>query len=303
MSRFTILDPSNDPLAQGRPASDGTTDRVLRGFVYAWAVDSQNREISWNHLKGDATLVDYRGSSAWEYNAWSFQDAQGLPPGTLLNSPYGQLDLDGIEYVAGYAQLQLDFYAAGSSPFDGGGGPFASTITLDTDLTLHPIQADLRQETNGPVTTKANFVIWNEDETQFTGLHRCITCWDQTLLSLYAPVGNHFLMSNLQTDKGRARIDGIASQVCDFLPPYFDASQSVSLLGVAAKRLTFGNGTSFAAGGLNLTGMGAEPRAAAILYDVIGGGGGPPTLVAPEDEGAQQLRWTEQTVERALKPR
>ncbi len=235
VSRFTILDPSNDPLTQGRPATDGSGDRVLRGFVYAWAVDSQNREISWNHLKGDATLVNYMKSTAWEYNAWAFQSAEDLDPGTLLHEPYGRLDLDGVEYVSSYDQLQLDFYAAGSTAFSGGGGPFATTVTMDTDLTLHPVSADLRQETNGPVKTKANFVIWNEDETQLTGLHRCITCWDQQLLSLYAAVGNHFLLANLQTDKGRARIDGLAG-INDCGP----GTVTASLLGVSAKQLTFG---------------------------------------------------------------
>ncbi len=279
---FTILDPSSNPLTPGRPATDGSTDRVLRGFMYAWAVDNQNREISWNHLKGDVTIVNYRDGTSWEYNAWAFQDAQDRQPGSLLDSPYGQLDLNGSEYVSGYAQLQFDFFAAGSTALSGGGGPFASAISLDTSLTLHPVQADFRQEGNGPVTTKANFVIWNEDETQLTGLHRCISCWDQTLLSFYRTAGNHFLLANLQTDKGRARIDGIAGiNDCGI------QAQAVSLLGVAAKHIAFASGGHFDSAGGNLVGLGTEPRDAAIRYDLVGGGGGPPTL---QDPGQNQLQ-------------
>ncbi len=273
VSPFTILDPSNDPTSPGRPADDGTTDRVLRGFIYAWAVDYQNREVSWNHLHGNATIVNYRDGTAWEYNAWSFQDAENRPAGTLLLPPYGQLDLDGVEYAPAYDQLQLDFLASGSMAFTGGGGPFAGAVTVDTRLTLHPVPADLRQENEGVVTTKANFVIWNEDETQLTSLHRCITCWDQTLLSLYAVAGNQFLLENLQTDKGRARIDGIAG-INDCGP----AAQAAPLLGVAAKYLSFSGGGTFDAAGTNLVGLGTEPRVAAIRYDIPDL---PPTLVNP----------------------
>ena len=175
-----------------RPATDGSADRVLRGYMLAFAVDEDCCPIAWNHLKGDATIVNYRDGTAWEYNAWSFQTAFNLDPGT----PVGDCDtaalaLDGLTYVQPYALLLLDFYAPGGDFFD-------------TDLTLHPVDADLRQEGRGPLSTKASFVIWNEDETQFTNLHRCITCWDQQLLSLYTEGGvqNHFL--SLQTDKGKA---------------------------------------------------------------------------------------------------
>jgi hypothetical protein len=211
VSSFTILDPSGDPLAQGRPALDGTTDRVLRGSIYAWAVDAEENEIAWNHLQGSGTVVNYGNGSAWEYNAWAFQVVAPVMHGGLALPPFGRLDLDGVEYTPGFNQLLLDFQAAGSNGFSGGAFP---NVLTQTDLTLHPIGVDLRQENHGPITTKATFVVWNENETQFTGLHRCITCWDQTLLSLYSEASNHFLVGNLQTDKGKARIDGVASTIC-----------------------------------------------------------------------------------------
>jgi hypothetical protein len=216
VSPFTILDPSGDPLAQGRPAPDGSGDRVLRGFVYAWACNVNGCQVAWDHLKGDALLVNYMNGSAWEYNAWAFQSvgAAGAAPAqnpANFGAVCGEIDLDGAEYVAPYSQLLLDFYAVGSLAFSGG-NPL-QTVSVDTDLTLHPVDAILTQD-GGPYTTKATFVIWNENETQFTGLHRCITCWDQTLLSQYSDAANHFLAGNLQTDKGKARIDSDASTLC-----------------------------------------------------------------------------------------
>ena len=64
---------------------------------------------------------------------------------------------------------------------------------LDTDLTLLPMLIDLRQDSEGPVTTKAHSDIWNQNEDGLSGTTRCITCWDQTLLSAYE-LPNHFMI-------------------------------------------------------------------------------------------------------------
>ena len=257
---FTVLDPGNPP---GRPDLDGPAgSRVLRGYVLAWAVgifdavDPVFEEIRWNHLKGDAVIVNYATTTAWEYNAYAFQAVtamHGYPTDTVP----GQLLLDGIEYDTCFDTLLLDFYATGSQALSNGG----RVVSVDTDLTLFPVSADLRQETEGPVLTKANFDIWNMEEVLMSSMDRCITCWDQTLLSNYdAP--NYFLLQNLQTDKGKARINGIASPVvCG------DESEDAALLGVAKKVLAFsGACTGLAEAGMTLVGMGEED--ATILYDI-----------------------------------
>ena len=92
---------------------------------------------------------------------------------------------------------------------------------------------------------------------------RCITCWDQALLSSYDDP-NHTLLGNLHTDKGKARIDGIESVVCE---DEFVDSANTPLLGVSVKMLDFGMWTSMA--GSNLVGMGYE--AATIQTDLSGG--------------------------------
>jgi len=275
VSPFTILDPGTPP---GRPDYiEGSSDRILRGYIIAWAVTSTGQEIRWNHLKGDVVIVNYLLGTAWEYTSWAFPALTTFAHGALLAAPHGTLQIGpgafAQDYEASFDLLLLDFYAVGSSALSGPN----NSVTLDTDLTLFPVSADLRQETDGPVTTKASFTVWNQNEVKLTGLDRCITCWDQTLLSYYG-VPNHFLRANLQTDKGKAQIDGLASQLCDFnydqgdgLPlgadPRDIVSVASSLLGVVAKHLTFSSG-DYATAGMNLVGMGEQ--SATIRSDIQG---------------------------------
>ncbi|MCP5119171.1 MAG: hypothetical protein GY953_50870, partial [bacterium] len=209
LSPFQVLDPGFPP---GRPDPDAPGERMLRGYVIGFAVNEFGEQIRWNHLAGGATIVNYRDASAWQYCAWAFS-ARGNPiaaNGDPVGTP-GMLNLDGVEYAAPYSHLLMHFHAVGSSRFSGGN----RQVIADTDVTILPGPADLRQETDGPVTTKAHFDVWNENEVKFSGAHRCVTCWDQTLLSAY-DFPNHFLQFNLQTAVGMARIDGLASQDCDF---------------------------------------------------------------------------------------
>ena len=255
-SPFTILDPG-DPdngIPEGRPAMDGTADRVLRGYIIAWAVDYEGKKIRWNHLSGKATLIHYMDGSAWSYSPYSFQ-TDAVDHGDLIGGDPGVMHLDGSEYDACFDVLLLDFFAPGSLAMSGGG----RNVFADTDLTVFPVTADLRQETDGPVTTKIKFAICNENEVCLSNTERCVTGWDQQLLSMYdAP--NHFLLANLQTDKGKARLDGIASPVeCG------EHSQDAAILGVAMTMLDFDGGADVARAGTNLVGMGTQ--CAMILTD------------------------------------
>ena len=156
---------------------------------------------------------------------------------------------------------------------------------LDTDLTLLPMVIDVRQDSEGPVRTKAHFDIWNQNEDGFSGTTRCLTCWDQTLLSGYA-LPNHFVISAIHTDKGKARIDGVRSEMCDAGPCQGDSgsdswcSRNAPLLGVSAKVLAFsGVDAARAYAGMTLVGQGTE--AGRILADILEI---PSPLVVPEDE-------------------
>ena len=95
------------------------------------------------------------------------------------------------------------------------------------------------------------------NEVKFSNTERCITCWDQELLSLYdAP--NSFLREHLQTNKGKARIDGMQSMLCE-------DSVDASLLGVSMKMLGFNAGVDLGLAGNNLFGSGYQ--SGRIQYD------------------------------------
>ena len=242
---FEYLDPTGNPLLRGRPANDGTGDRVLRGFVLAWAVNGVGDEIRWNHLTGKATIVNYMHGAVWEYNAYAFpvtgDHVHGAPTGTP-----GQLLLNDAEYEYCADQLLFDFFAVGSTALSGELSP----VIVDTDLTLLPLQLDLRQDSAGPITTLAKFDIWNLNEVKFSNTQRCTTFWEQQLLSFYgAP--NHFLLSNLQTDAGKARVDGAEEQTCN-------GSLYAPLIGMLAKILSFNGGADLSMDGVSLAGAGTE---------------------------------------------
>jgi hypothetical protein len=259
VSPFTVLDPGTPP---GRPAMDGTDDRVLRGWIVGWAVNYKGEEIRWNHLSGTGTLVYYgSGGAAWEYIACAITSAsEGIPNGGVLPNP-GVLNLDGAEYCELPSHLLLNFQAVQSSAWS---TPTAQ-VNSDTDLTLHPVDADLRLNvvTDGPPATWAKFDVWNEMEVKFSGMGRCITCWDQTLLRFYGSP-NHALLNMLQTNHGKARIEGTAHPACPNSVPR-------ALLGVYARWLTFSRPSGFddglAAAGGNLIWMGS--RSATIQHDAV----------------------------------
>lgn len=252
---FEVLDPEGTG-GPGRPDTDFDRSpiRVLRGFVYAWAVNPDGQQINWNHLSGDALLVNYFWTLAAEYNAYAFQAVAGAQ-GSVVGAP-GVLSLDGTHYDVAYDKLLMDFY----------GDYFPLFFT---DITLHSVTADLRQDNDGPVTTKAKFDIWNQNEVRFSGTEKCITCWDQTLALNY-PAPNHLLAMNLQTDKGKARIDGMASTQCPL-------SVNAALLGVQIKLIAIlpppGTLGRFNLEGSAINFVGQGEQSAEIKYDIIDGPG------------------------------
>lgn len=246
-----------DILGDPYPDPEGSGEFIIRGSILLWAVDADHREIRWNHLYGGAIIVNYNYNTAWEYNAYAFPAVTTVPHGGLLYTPYGRLDLDGTEYVYGYAKLLMDFFAVGATAFSGGG----DLITHDTDLTLFILSNDLRQDGAGPFRTKAYFELWNENELGISGTEYCVQKYNETLFST---VGGPLMVENLHTNMGRARITGVQSYWCD-LPQRPSTDQS--LLGVQARILSFDGGapeTDIA--GSNLFGSGTQ--AATIWYDI-----------------------------------
>jgi len=170
----------------------------------------------------------------------------------------GTLNLNGFEYAQAYDQLQLNFDAVGSLGYSQSGNQVVSS----NDLTLQVVDADFSMNSTGPVSTRAVFQIWNMNETKFSGTTRCLTCWDQSLLSSYE-WPNNFLLANLQTFVGKARIDGVASVGCDLVLGTEKAN--AALLGVAMGELTINGEHAAAKAGRELIGMGRQD--AVIKYE------------------------------------
>ncbi|MBW7904198.1 MAG: hypothetical protein LC135_13320 [Phycisphaerae bacterium] len=107
-----------------------------------------------------------------------------------------------------------------------------------------------------PPIVKGVHLIWNQNELGFGGTERCIYSFDERLISKYTEgkigVPNFYLRNALQTDRGRARIDGMASPaVCG------PDSIAAPLLGVQFKQIQFANG-DVTVGASTLVGLGSE---------------------------------------------
>lgn len=244
------------------PDPEGSTDMVLRGFVIGFAINNAWEAIRWNHLFGQATLVNYVTGDAWEYEGYTFAAVVGNN-GDVINTT-GELHI-GTDYAWAFDKLLLDFFATGSHAFGEGLAP--ADVIHDTDLALLILNMDLRQDTEGPFKTKAKFYIWNENETSIGNPEFCLTKWAESRLTQFGgTLFNLFNVGSLHTDKGYAWIDGQESTVCP-------QSEAHALLGVQAKKLTFltgpAAGRTTSAGG-PLPGFGTQ--ATDIVYDLRPGG-------------------------------
>jgi hypothetical protein len=108
-------------------------------------------------------------------------------------------------------------------------------------------------------------------------------------------------VQNLQTNKGRARVDGLQSQLCDVDVDHEDGplgshpadvvSRDAALMGVLSRLLIFAE-VGYGASGLNLSGWGTQ--GATVRYDVLGL---PPSALSPDSVLDQLI----EGVDRALK--
>lgn len=283
------------------------------GMLQCFAVLG-DQPVSHNHLYGSAMIVDLQGGNAVEYNSWNFT-ARGVAQGKAVGS-IGKLELKGSNggYDACPQYLASDFVSAN--------GKLEAAETeiygLGTGITLVPCIQDLRQDRE-PTFTKAKFDIWSEYGTKYSGAYKCIKCYFDGVLhemfpvpdpfSVFAdddeiPIGDFtiyigaygaekFTEASLHTAKGRFRVQGISSTVCEnarygqYCPwlevdatAYFQAagigpigsSQACPLLGLVFKAFSF-NGESGLLGEGGFAVTASEPSNAGydatgvILYD------------------------------------
>jgi hypothetical protein len=181
---------------------------VGKGELKCWAVNAAgDQQISWNHLYGNAFLVSEE--MVVPYNAWSFT-ARGVAQGAAVGKG-GEILLTGAPggYDACPTYLVTNFFSA------------EDRMDVDNpDLTLVPCKQDLRQDRT-PTCTKAQFNIWNANETKYTGAYQCLKCWYEGFLDEIGtnPTGfggEKFTWRALHTDVARFTVKGVPSTVCKF---------------------------------------------------------------------------------------
>lgn len=239
------------------PDPEGCPEVIVRGFIVLFATNESNEQIRWNHLYGGATIVNYLHAFMWEYNAYAYKAVDPWSNGAVVGTA-GTINFDGAEYEQCFDTLLMDFFASNNIGAIGG-WPFPiDGVPIDTDLTLVVANWDLTQG-GTPSFTKADFWIWNMNEAS-RRTHYCVYKWDEFRLS----IDPTFQIQFLQTNKGRARIEGIENVECP------DSTEQ-PLLGVRATfaYLTWcdaGAPGIIAVAGSNLFGSGLE--SAQLLYDV-----------------------------------
>jgi hypothetical protein len=146
------------------------------------------KQISWNHLSGEATIVkSIQGVDvqAYRYNAWRFA-AVGVTRGDAVGTA-GTIDLTGLAgaYDACPQYLWFDVLKQVEDPASDN---YAGTV--DNYIALVPCKQDLTQE-GIPVNIKADMLVYNENEVEISGSYICYDCWYQgSLSSLDSDKGN-----------------------------------------------------------------------------------------------------------------
>jgi hypothetical protein len=283
---LTPFQPLTLKASQFLPSSEGpfhrasTSDSIYYvenanqvGELKCWAVSKDGlSEMSWNHLTGSATILDYGNAAAWSYTAWAFRCLTPTTPGALCGTTPGNLEL-GSEYDACPKKLTIGFapYKDDERNIQG-----SRLVYDDTDLTIATCNQDFRQRRE-LTYTKLTFDVWNEEETRFNGAHQCMDSWVEKQLRNVQTDDDNFSYDVLGTKAARLVVKGVGSSEDDNLCEYdeFDATegsssfrpstQNAGLVGVISTQIQFPGEEREAVAGTNLVGFGELPGN--IYYD------------------------------------
>jgi hypothetical protein len=246
-----------DPAASNEmtvPPFFGADDNGSVGELKCWAVDFEGaNQISFNHLSGTATVLDYKQLTAYQYNSFNFT-ARGVALNTKVGTG-GDIVLSGanLQYDACPQYVVFNFFSL-SPGLLGNNDGIDGTIAIDgggqvikfnkTDLTLVPCKQDLRQD-RVPTCTKAKFDIWNENETKYTGAYQCIKCWFEGYLDQFGITdkygfgGEKFTWYGLHTAMGRFRVSGVNSTICNGFNSLCKSQVTSPFLGITSTQVQF----------------------------------------------------------------
>jgi hypothetical protein len=200
------------------------------GSLTCWAVNADgNKQLSFNHLAGNAVIEDVQSGDTEIYNAWGFQaaGADKAPVGTG-----GLIEMNGTHYNTCPKYLIGNFRPFNPDP-------------VDTQLTVSSCTQDVRQD-NAIHTTKLKFDVWNGNETKFTGAWECMDSWHEVWLrdgeGGIDRAGQNFHSNVLGTEIASYRVNGIASSQCNAATaPWYTQSEAVGLVGVQLTNINYGD--------------------------------------------------------------
>jgi hypothetical protein len=247
------------------------------GELKCWAVTKEDgAEMSFNHLTGSATILEYDDATAWTYTAWAFRCLSPTTEKALCGTTPGNLELNGSEYEKCPSRLTVGFAPFkdyGDSKFGRGGH---RVMVDDTDLTVATCNQDYRVEDRALSYTTLVFDVWNEHEDRYDGASQCMNSWIEKQLGDIQTASDNFSYGVLGTSAARMRIRALGGDSFDddceehdktgFRPSTEDAA----IVGVISTEIQFPNKCSQdsvceelveereAVAGTNLVGLGDE---------------------------------------------
>jgi hypothetical protein len=182
-----------------------------QGFCYVYAVDSSGAPVAFDHLIGQALVVD--GIEAFDYSINAVDYRAAVAEGELTDADGdGIIDLDGVEYEMTAGEILIPRFFGQS---DGG----ADITPFDSELLMIGLTG------GNQFRTTADFLVYNDNEEVFSAEH-AFDCWTRVPLTEISGVfTNAFLRDSTdhsgvepigfpQYETGWMRINGgIASSV------------------------------------------------------------------------------------------
>jgi hypothetical protein len=177
-NRLVHLTPNDTYTAYTNTLNPGSE----RGYLYVFAKggNGQSPPITFNHLIGQIYVLDALGPEGYAVNAVAFKGIG--PKGTLTDVDMdGHRDLNGIEYEQAPDELLVPRFLGQSEE-------------IVSELVLVALSGGMQ------FTTQVNFLVYNDNEQQFSAQHT-FHCWDKRpLQQLSGSFGNAFLIDSTQND-------------------------------------------------------------------------------------------------------
>ena len=154
-------------------------------YVYAQALNTSN-PVSYNHLIGQLLVLNSLDAFEYSVNAVSFESPLLQGELTEINGN-GLRDMNGIEYREAPDEILIPRFLGQCIPDVKFGGPMVPRLCVTSELILINLTG------GAAFLTTVDFLIWNDNEQQFSAEYS-FNCWDDPeLLEISGVFGQDFL--------------------------------------------------------------------------------------------------------------